>query len=188
MKNSNKKQILAISGSLRRKSSNSAVLQAASQLGASRFHFTFYQGLDTLPHFNPELDGEGEHEPGPVRELRTQLRAADGVIICTPEYANGVPGSLKNALDWIVSSGEFLDKPTAVISASPNPLGGDKAHASLLLTLNMLTAKIPEGATLRIPMISKKLNADGEVTDETTLLALESVLDALFREMQAVQG
>jgi len=181
---SNTKHILAISGSLRRKSSNASVLQAASQLGAERFHFTFYNGLDTLPHFNPELDGDGDEAPEPVRAWRAQLRAADGVIICTPEYANGVPGSLKNALDWIVSSGEFLDKPTAVISASPNPLGGDKAHASLLLTLKMLTASIAEGATLRIPMVSKKLNAEGEVTDEATLGALKQVLHVLEQQMQ----
>ncbi|OXM83660.1 NADPH-dependent FMN reductase [Paenibacillus rigui] len=179
----NKKKILAVSGSLRQQSSNTAILQAAARIGYDRFEFTMYNGMGTLPHFNPEMDLEGDAEPAPVKELRSLLRAADGVLICTPEYANGVPGSLKNALDWIVSSGEFYDKPTAAISASPNPLGGDKAHASLLLTLKMLTAKIAEGATLMIPMVSKKLNAAGDVTDLQTLQALEALLYALEREI-----
>ena len=86
-----------------------------------------------LPHFNPELDLDDIDTT--VANWRRLLKEANGVLICTPEYAKGVPGSLKNALDWVVSSGEFVNKPVAVISASPHPDGGALAKASLLGTL-----------------------------------------------------
>ena len=116
-----------------------------------------------------------------MQELRGQLQAADGVLICTPEYAYGMPGSLKNALDWAVSSGEFYGKPVAAISASPSATGGERALASLLLTLTALAAAVPEGGTISVPFVGKKLNAAGEVTDPDTTQALRAVLDALAR-------
>lgn len=173
----NNKKVLAISGSLRQKSSNTALMNAMISLASPNLDFTIYNGLGELPHFNPDMDmDEG---PIQVRELRTQLKEADGVLICTPEYGNGVPGVLKNALDWIVSSGEFMNKPTAVISASPSSLGGDKAHASLLLTLNMINAEIVEGATMIIPHITLKLNKEGIITDPETVKELQLVLRQL---------
>ena len=133
--------------------------------------------MGDLPHFSPDIDVEDA--PPSVAALRRQLQEADGVLICTPEYAYGVPGSLKNALDWTVSSGDFVGKPVVVLSASPSMMGGDKAHASLLLTLTALSANIVEGGTLIIPLIRTKMNANGEITDPTTVEALSSVLDAL---------
>ncbi|MCZ8516191.1 NAD(P)H-dependent oxidoreductase [Paenibacillus filicis] len=169
--------ILAVSGSLRRASSNSALLGITTAMAPPGMSFTFYEGLGELPHFNPDIDTDDA--PAPVAELRSRLRTADAVLICTPEYANGVPGSLKNALDWIVSSGEFMGKPAGVISASPHLLGGEKAHDSLLLTLRMMDAKIPEGATLKIGSIGLKLSKDGVLKDPDTESALRSVLEAL---------
>ena len=170
-------QILAISGSLRASSTNTTLVRAAIRLAPGNMHFTLYDGLGDLPHFSPDLDGNDV--PSSVVILRKQLQAADGVLICTPEYAYGVPGSLKNMLDWTVSSGEFVSKPVVAISASPSFLGGDKAHASLLLTLAALSAEIVEGGTLIIPLIRTKLNVDGDVSDPATAQALRSVLDAL---------
>jgi len=142
-----------------------------------------YNGLADLPHFSPEIDDE--NSPASVIALREQLQAADGVFICTPEYAFGVPGSLKNALDWTVSSGDLLGKPVAVVSASSLPTGGDKAHAALLLTLTALGARVPEQAKLMIPAINKKLNANREVSDAETKQALVRVLDALAQAIKA---
>lgn len=170
-------RILAISGSLREKSSNTALMKAIIALSSGDMQFTIYGGLGDLPHFNPDLDLDDG--PSSVQELRLQLKEADGVLICTPEYGNGVPGVLKNALDWLVSSGEFMNKPTAVISASPTPMGGDKAHASLLLTLNMINAEIIEGGTMMIPHITLKLNKEGVITDSETKQRLLAVLKAL---------
>ena len=93
------------------------------------------------------------------------MASADGVLICTPEYAYGIPGSLKNALDWLVTSGELWRKPVAALSASPSALGGEKAHAALMLNAVALEAEIVEAASLQIPFVHTKLNAQKEVSD-----------------------
>ncbi|KGP78588.1 MULTISPECIES: NADPH-dependent FMN reductase [unclassified Paenibacillus] len=166
--------ILAISGSLRNQSSNTLLMHAMIKLAPPNLKFEVYKGLNDLPHFNPDLDVE--EGPVSVQNWRAQLRHSDGVLICTPEYGNGVPGALKNALDWIVSSGEWLNKPTIAIAASPSPMGGDKAHASLLLTLNMINAQILHDASLTIPHITLKMNKQGIIIDSETQHALESSL------------
>ncbi|HYL41770.1 MAG TPA: NADPH-dependent FMN reductase [Ktedonobacteraceae bacterium] len=176
-------RILAISGSLRANSTNTVLVRATVMLAPLNMEIIMYDGLADLPHFNPDLDGD--HSPPSVKDLRGQLQAADGVLICTPEYAYGMPGALKNALDWTVSTGEFYEKPTAVISASPSSTGGEKAHASLLMTLTALAAEIVEGGTLIIPFVRTKLNATSEVSDPETAQALRSVLDALARAIKA---
>lgn len=175
--------ILAISGSLRASSSNTRLVRAIARLAPANMEITLYEGLADLPHFSPDLDSDTP--PASVLTLRQLLQTADGVLICTPEYAFGVPGSLKNALDWTVSSGDLMRKPTAVISASPLWGGGDKAHASLLLTLSALGASVPEGGTLTIPMVNKKLDANSEIVDAETKQALISVLAALARTIEA---
>ncbi len=170
--------ILGISGSLNPESSNTAVVRAAASVSPEGMTVTLYAGMGDLPHFTPKLDGDAP--PSPVRELRRLLRAADGVFVCTPEYAHGMPGSLKNAFDWVVSSGEFDGgKPAAALSASPSYLGGDKALASLTQTLAVLGAHIPPGASQAIPFIRKKLDAGGRVTDAETLDALRAILESL---------
>jgi NAD(P)H-dependent FMN reductase len=169
--------ILAISGSLRASSTNTTLVRAIMRLAPENMQITLYEGLADLPHFSPDLDSD--EPPVAVHTLRKSLQAADGVLICTPEYAFGVPGVLKNALDWTVSSGDFWGKPVVAISASPLWGGGDKAHASLLLTLTALGANVPEGGKLMIPTVNKKLNANGDIVDPETMQALKAVLDAL---------
>ncbi|NOU72795.1 flavoprotein [Paenibacillus sp. LMG 31458] len=170
-------KVLAISGSLREKSSNTALMHAIIGLARENMIFSVYNGLGDLPHFNPDLDVDDG--PESVLDLRTRLNEADAVLICTPEYGNGVPGVLKNALDWLVSSGQFMNKPTAVVTASPTPMGGDKAHDSILLTLNMINATIVEGGTMMIPHINLKLNKEGVITDAITEKGLSSLLESL---------
>ncbi len=92
-----------------------------------------FKPQSAIARFTPDLDGDDP--PASVHSLRRLLQAADGVLISTPEYAFGIPGTLNNALDWTVSSGEFSGKLVATMSASPLWTGRDKAHASLLLTL-----------------------------------------------------
>ncbi|BAY66680.1 NADPH-dependent FMN reductase (plasmid) [Calothrix brevissima NIES-22] len=176
-------KILAISGSLRPGSANTSLLRATTTLFAPGVDLTIYEGLADLPHFNPELDSE--LPPSSVKNLREQLQSSDGVLICTPEYAYGMPGVLKNALDWIVSSGELVGKPVATISASPSEFGADKAHASLLLTLTALAANIIEGASLTVPFVTKKLNGKGELTDPDTVKSLISALNTFVRGIEA---
>jgi NAD(P)H-dependent FMN reductase len=176
-------RILAISGSLKATSTNSALVRAIAAEAPADVEITIYNGLGDLPHFTPDLDDE--KSPPSVVHLRTLLQGADGVILCTPEYAFGVPGSLKNALDWTVSTGDLNEKPVAAISASPLTGGGDKAHASLLLTLTALGAHVPPGATLSIPAVKRKLDDNGDVSDPATAQALRAVLAALTRAIDA---
>ena len=169
--------ILAISGSLRAGSTNTLLLRAAAELSPASIIVTFCNGLDELPHFSPERDKEATSEP--VYTLRRQLREADAVLICTPEYIHGMPGVLKNMLDWLASSGEFVDKPVGVLSASPSDMGGSRAHASLSHTLEVLTAKLPPKASLIVPFIRQRMDADGRITDPVLTQELEGVIAAL---------
>ncbi len=171
--------VLGISGSLRNQSSNTRLLSSIGGMMPAGIEFRMYQGLATLPHFSPDLDGDEAQLHRAVLEWREELRAADACVICTPEYARGVPGSLKNALDWVVSSGEFMNMPTAVLSASPHPDGGSIALQSLTLTLKMMSADIPEEASLAVPFVSKIIATDGKVTDTKTLSSLLNLVRAL---------
>lgn len=169
-------KILAISGSLRVNSSNTNILRYLASRAPENIEVDFYEGLAGLPHFIPTPDDE--NSPEPVREFRHLLAGVHGVIICTPEYAFGVPGSLKNGLDWTVSSGEFTNKPVALITAS---LSGEKAHESLLQTLTALSSVVVSEATLVIPFIRSKLNEKGEIADAQTLNSLQLLLGAFLK-------
>lgn len=167
----NKIRILLISGSLRKDSSNQKIIDQLASIIPDNIEFNIYNDLGKLPHF----DGEEGYKL--VDDWRKQIHDADGVLICTPEYAFGVPGSLKNALDWTVSSGEFYERPVALITASSV---GDKGHASLLNTLTALTAKMNDDTKLLIPFIRSKFNEKGELNIET-LAAVENVLKNLIK-------
>lgn len=170
-------QILAISGSLRAVSSNTSLLRAAIMLAPADVNITLYDGLADLPHFNPDLDTD---EPPPtVVEFRRQLQEADGVLISSPEYAHGVPGVLKNALDWIVGSGEFMGKPVALLNAS---LVATIAQASLQETLSVMMAHIVGGASIPIPLGSNRVDATGMAGNAEVAAALRGAL-ALLVEM-----
>lgn len=170
--------ILAISGSLRSTSSNSALLRAMEALAPEGTIFQYYDGIADLPHFSPEMDNEAAAPHTAVVHLRKVLTEADAVIICTPEYAFGPPGSLKNTLDWTVGSGDFYEKPTALISASPNYGGAQHAHTSLALTLKAMQAIVPEEASFTIPNVRTKLQGD-KITDWDLEQQVKAALEAL---------
>jgi len=149
-------KIIAICGSLRAQSSNLALLRVAATIAAE---VEIYEGLANLPHFNPDDDVEGATPPRAVAELRTMLASADGILISSPEYAHGVPGSLKNALDWLVSDGALVDKPVAVINASP--VGGEFARDSLVETLTTMNWRVT--GTWSSPKKVRDENVDDEV-------------------------
>lgn len=164
-------QLLAISGSLRTGSSNHHILKYLATQVSDSINYTIYDELALIPPFDPGLDNDTP--PDAVTRLRELLNIVDGVIICTPEYAFGVPGQLKNMLDWLVSSSSLVEKPIALITAS---LGGEHAHASLLLTLGALNSHVIEGATLLIPFIRSKINADGHIIHQETEESLKLLL------------
>ncbi|UKY51586.1 NADPH-dependent FMN reductase [Streptomyces inhibens] len=163
-------RLLALSGSLRARSSNGAVLRSALDLWDGP---ATTADIGALPHFNPDLDGEDATPPAPVAALRTAVADADALLIVSPEYAHGVPGVLKNALDWLVSSGECVEKPVGLITASPFPTGGDHANAQLCETLRMMTGAVVPAACREIPAIGPKIDpATERVTDGPTLTDL----------------
>ncbi|MVM41341.1 flavoprotein [Spirosoma sp. HMF3257] len=175
-------KFLAISGSLRAASTNTSLLRALAELAPSTVTITLYDGLDDLPHFSPERDIDPA--PEAVATLRAQLREADAVIICTPEYIHGMPGVLKNMFDWIASSGEFVYKPVGVISAGPSDTGGSRAHAALFHTVDVLTANLPEKASLIVPFVRTRLDPAGRITDPILAQELREVVSALVEAVE----
>lgn len=169
------KTILAINGSTRQNSSNHQLINAIRNLYSDQLNLILLDGLTELPHFNPDLDNESP--PSQVLAFREQLRAADGILICTPEYAMGVPGTLKNAIDWTVSSMEFSHKPLALITASSV---GEKGHASLLETLKIIEAAMTEATQFLIPFVKTKIK-DEKITDAATLEAVHKLMDSLLQ-------
>ena len=159
-----KLKILGISGSLKTSSSNTRLLKAIAALYKDEIEFELFTGLDEFPYFNPDNEAGNES----VKRFKEAIAQAEGVIICTPEYAFGVPGVLKNALDWTVHTGDFNDKPTIAITCSPLYEGGNRCMAALLATLGALGAKMNETSNLCIGDIYKKLDAFGEITDLAT--------------------
>ena len=147
-------EILAISGSLRANSSNTILLHAAAHLAPKGVVINLYEGIGNLPHFNPDLE---KGMPAVVKDFRFRIQSAQGLMISSPEYAHGVPGSLKNALDWLVSGNEFPGKPIALLNTSSR---GTYAQASLIETLTVMTGRIIREASLTIPILGKNIDAD----------------------------
>jgi len=177
--------VLAFSGSPRLGSAIGHLLRACAGTVPAGVRFMFYERILDLPLFSPDLDGPDATIPATVTALRQQVQAADAILFATPEYAYGIPGSLKNALDWLVSAGSLYGKPTGALSASPTAQGGDKAHASLLLTLTALGAALVPAAAFTVPMVRTRLNASGEVLDAAFADQLHAAVAALTRTIPA---
>ena len=166
-------RLLAISGSLRVASSNTAVLQAAAKLAPAGVAIELYRQLGDLPHFNPDFDNE--RVPGIVANFRALIGAADGVLISSPEYARGVPGTLKNALDWLVGSLEFPNKFVALINVSPR---ATSAQASLTTTLETMSARIVAEACVTLPLLGTSLGAEEIVANAELAGPLSKAISA----------
>lgn len=151
-------KLLAISGSLRQTSSNTALLKAAQQLVPEHITLKLYDGLGDLPHFNPDIEFDSLRA---VAQLKANVDWADGLIVSTPEYAHGLPGSLKNVLDWLVGGHEFYQKPVAFFHL--NAQRGQYARAQLREVVKTMSGEIIEEACLILP-VSKALSIE-EITN-----------------------
>jgi NAD(P)H-dependent FMN reductase len=169
-----RKKIMAISGSTRQNSTNLNLINAVIELSSDQLDISIFNRLTDIPHFNPDLDSDDP--PEAVSDFRKQLSSAQGILICTPEYAHGVPGSLKNAIDWTVSSMEFSHKPVALITASSD---GQLAHQSLLQTLKVIEADIPDSSQLLISFVKTKIK-DDTIVDATTLKQVKDLIESLI--------
>jgi NAD(P)H-dependent FMN reductase len=173
-------RILAISGSLRAASVNSALLEAARRLAPSDVEIAIYRGLASLPAFNPDEDGDAP--PAPVTTLRAEVGASEGLLLACPEYAHGLPGAFKNALDWLVGSTEFPGKPVMLINASPRAF---HAQADLREILTTMSAQLIAEAfvTLKAPSEAKSIEA--LLADSAIAGALRAGLERFVAALRA---
>ncbi|GAB2469787.1 NADPH-dependent FMN reductase [Jatrophihabitans fulvus] len=170
------RRVLLVSGSTRALSTNTAFVRTAA-LCAPPSVETFRHGLTALPHFNP--DDDREPLPPSVAALRAGIAAADGVLICTPEYAGTIPGALKNLLEWTVGGTEMTDRPTAWVNVASDPRRGHGAIDTLRTVLGYVQARIVEDACRSIPISSADVGPDGVVADPGIRAAITDVLTAL---------
>ncbi len=170
-------RVLAVSGSLRAVSSNGAVLDALAALAPADVRVTRFDGLAELPAFNPDLDGEGATPPPAVAQWRAAVAATDALVICSPEYAHGVPGALKNALDWLVSGPDVPGLPVAVVNATTR---AHIAHASLIETLRTMSADVVEAASIRLPLGPGQRTAVDILADREAVAMLTAALGTLL--------
>ncbi|MDB4977142.1 MAG: azr 2 [Myxococcaceae bacterium] len=163
-------RLLGISGSLRIGSSNHAVLGAIRQLEPA-IDLHVYDGVGRLPHFSPDLDTD--NPPSEVATFRELVRSADALVVCSPEYAHGIPGALKNALDWLVSSGEIIDKHVLLWTS------GHYVHDQLLEVLRTITNNVLVEGARRIERARQSFDKDGRLVNVVLAEQLASSMSTL---------
>ena len=168
-------KILALSGSLRAASINSTLLRAAARLAPPGVSVILFAGLGEFPLFNPDFE---DCPPNTVTNFRTKVAEADALLIASPEYAHGVTGTIKNALDWLVSFEPFANKTVAVINTSPRAYHSD---AALRETLKTMAAEIVEPASIKIPLLGAKLDEDSIISTPSIATPIREALVALYQ-------
>ena len=171
-------RILTLCGSLRAQSSNRAILRAYERLAPASMVFEHYERVRELPHFNPDEDGETA--PPSVGDLRSRIAKARAVVISTPEYAHALPGSFKNALDWLVSDPAFAGKPVVILHASR---GSTWAVDSLKEVLTTMSASIVAAASVSLPLGSNRGDADAILARDDFRRLLLASIDVLQIEI-----
>ena len=165
-------QFLAVSGSLRAASTNTALLRALACNAPAGCEVALYDGIARLPIFNP--DDEGGRTPAEAGRWIEAVTTADGLVVSCPEYAHGVPGGLKNALDWLVSRDAAVGKPAMLVHASPRSAYARAALAEIMRTMSF---SLHEGETLEIGLIGKKQPEVGTIlADQANVAAMRGAL------------
>jgi len=173
-------KVLAISGSTRKNSTNEIILKTIASLFPDTLELVLYNRIDELPHFNPDLEKDGLPPPS-VAVFRRLIEAAEGVLICTPEYVFSLPGALKNALEWTVSTTIFSFKPLAFIVASAS---GEKAFESLdLIMKTLLQEPVNEQCKFLIKGGRGKIDAKEQLADIHTLNEIKKMISAFVAIM-----
>jgi chromate reductase, NAD(P)H dehydrogenase (quinone) len=172
-------RFLLLCGSLRSRSSNLALLNAWAQLVSPENQVDWYEGLAALPHFNPDLDTDN---PNPeVGVLRQKVSLADAMVISTPEYAHGLPGTLKNALDWLVSEPAFPGKPVAILHLAR---GSTWALDSLQEVLKTMSAIVIKEAFVSLSLGTNLLDPQAILARDDCRAALKQSVDALAEALR----
>jgi chromate reductase len=172
-------KILGFAGSLRSGSYNRALLRAALPLVPENATLEIFE-LDGIPSYNQDLDSS---VPEKVKEFKRKIKAADAILIVTPEYNYSIPGVLKNAIDWAsrpYGDNSFESKPIAIMSASTGMLGGARAQYHLrqtLVFLNMFAVNKPE---VMVTFAAQKFDEKGNLLDQKTNDLIKTLLDNLI--------
>ena len=173
--------ILCISGSLRSASQNTAILRAAIRLAPGDCEVTLCPGLGDLPLFNPDRE---EEEIPSVNAFRSRIQSSDGILIASPEYAHGITGTLKNALDWVVGTGEFVRKPVAILNAS---IRATHACASLGEILSVMDAILVQKASVTLPLSSNRIDEAGIISNPFISRVLSQAIVALCDSIREIR-
>jgi chromate reductase len=171
--------VVGISGSTRENSINLVLLKIIVEMFSNKLNMDIYERIALLPQFNPDHDQENIESE--VLRFRNLIESADGVIICTPEYAHGVPGTLKNAIDWTVSSSGFYQKPTVLITASTD---GKFGHQALMETLLAIGCRNVEQLQMVISFVKTKVTAEGKITEADALDRLTAIINEFVAIME----
>jgi len=176
----NSLKVMAICGSVRASSANLFLLQLLHRILGDRAIFSIHTSLDTLPHFNPDLDKD--LPPSEVTDFRKEVEAADGIIICSPEYVFSMPAVLKNSLEWLVSTTVLEHKPMAVITAGAS---ASSALESIVKVTGTLGAEHIPQTQMAIAGARGKINADGVILDEQLVKDLQKLCDDFLSQINA---
>jgi chromate reductase, NAD(P)H dehydrogenase (quinone) len=167
-------RILGLAGSLRAASINAMLLRATARLAPTDIDVSIFNGLGDLPLFNPDLE---RSPPAKVLAFHRAVAEADALLFASPEYAHGVTGTIKNALDWLVGFEPFANKIVAVLNSSPRAHHADDA---LRETLRTMAAVIVESASITIPLLGAGL-------DESAMVATPSIAGAVRESLRTLQ-
>ncbi len=171
-------KVLGFAGSLRKGSYNRALLRAAREVAPKDMELESFD-IEGIPPYNQDLDGR---PPERVREFKIKIRAADAVLIATPEYNYSIPGVLKNAIDWAsrpYGDNAFNDKPVALMGASIGMIGTARAQYHLRQSFVFLNMHAMNGPEVMVPFAAQKFDESGKLTDENTRQKIRELLEGL---------
>ena len=177
--------LLTVAGSLRAGSSNATLLAAVAQVAPANLTVAPYRALGSLPAFNPDREEAAVRLPSAVTRWKAALAAADMLLFSTPEYAHGIPGALKNALDWVVGSGELVGKPVGVINLSA---ASQFAFPQLIEVLTVMSANVVRDATVVLDLPRRGVDAAQLAADPVVAGKLCDVIAALLGATPFHQG
>ncbi|NUB46468.1 NAD(P)H-dependent oxidoreductase [Fertoebacter nigrum] len=180
-------KLVAIPGSIRTYSANLAVLRTLADHCSARVSVDIF-GLHHIPPYNADLDTDTP--PGAVESLRAAIEQSDGLIICSPEYNYGIPGVLKNALDWAsrpAYNSSLKGKPALIMTASTGQFGGARAQSPIRECLSATLCRVVIRPQIAIPRIDKKI-AGGRLTDPFTLSQIDEAIEDLIKEVKLGKG
>jgi chromate reductase len=183
-------RILGIAGSLRRASYNRGLLRAAQELAPQDCTIEIYEGLDQIPPYNADVEAQGD--PTPVQDLKQRIRNADSLLISTPEYNYGVPGVLKNAVDWASRppKGSVLNhKPIAIMGASPGTVGTARGQLALRQSFLFTRSYVLIEPEVLVSRAAERFDANSNLQDQATRAIVLQLIEGLIhwtRELQTV--